>query len=319
MEVACRFAQTPGVTPNRMSILVGLHHATRYSYGRPIRLGPQIVRLRPAPHCRARIARYALTVKPARHFVNWQQDPYGNWLARFVFPEKTEEFLIDVDLNAEFAAVNPFDFFLEPYAQTWPFAFPAELSEDLAAFLAPEPAGPRLQELIRSISHQPSDTVDFLVTLNRRLKRMIRYVTRLDPGVLAPEETLRSGVGSCRDTAWLLAQLLRHLGLPARFVSGYLIQLKPDKASPEDRGVVEHDAAELHAWTEVYLPGAGWIGLDPTSGLLCGEGHLPLAATPHYRSVAPVSGTVEPCEVGFSYAIRVERIAGDGAPALSSN
>jgi len=293
-----------------MSIPVRLRHVTRYTYDRPVRLGPQIVRLRPAPHCRTRIPRYALEVTPARHFVNWQQDPHGNWLARFVFPEQTTEFLIAVDLTADLAGINPFDFFVEPYAETWPFEFPPEQREDVAPYLAPEPAGPRLRDFVQSIARTPHNTVDFLVTLNRRLEGMIRYVTRMDAGVLSAEETLGSGEGSCRDTAWLLVQTLRHIGLPARFVSGYLIQLKSDGASPDTAGSVAHDSGELHAWTEVYLPGAGWIGFDPTSGMLCGEGHLPLAAAPHFRSVTPVAGTVEPCTVGFSHAITVQRLPG---------
>ncbi len=286
-----------------MSIPVGLHHITRYFYDRPAGLGPQVVRLRPGPHCRTRIPSYSLTVTPARHFVNWQQDAHGNWLARYVFPEKTTEFSITVDLRADLDVINPFDFFVGPYAETWPFQFPPELNDDLAAFFKPEPATPRLTEFIASIAREPRNTVDFLVDLNQRLQRTIRYLIRMEPGVRTPEETLAAGAGSCRDTAWLMVQILRHVGLPARFVSGYLIQLASDS--------VLHDQANLHAWAETYLPGVGWIGLDATSGLLCGEGHIPLAATRHFRSAAPVSGTVEPCQATFSHDIGIVRLAAE--------
>ena len=291
-----------------MSILVSLHHVTAYRYSHPIALGPQIIRLRPAPQSRTPILSYSLKVTPTQHFINWQQDPNGNWLARYVFPERTRELTVTVDLLAEMSVINPFDFFIDPLATNFPFAYPHEFAKELAPYLRKSKLSPRLASFLDSIPRKPVNTIDFLVALNQRLQREIAYVVRMEPGVQSPEKTLTLASGSCRDTAWLLVQILRRLGLAARFVSGYLVQLVPDLKALDGPVGATADFTDLHAWTEVYLPGAGWIGLDPTSGLLCGEGHIPLAATPHYQSAAPISGAVEPAKVNFSFEMKLARV-----------
>nr|WP_313402451.1 transglutaminase family protein [Pseudomonas sp.] len=291
-----------------MSIHVALHHVTHYRYDRAVNLGPQVVRLRPAPHSRTRILSYALKVEPGQHFINWQQDPQGNYLARLVFPEKTREFKVEVDLVAEMAVFNPFDFFLEPYAERIPFAYTEGEQRELAPYLIKLPATPLFAKYLASISREPVPSIDFLVDLNQRLSTDIRYLIRMEPGVQTPEQSLELASGSCRDSAWLLVQLLRHLGLAARFVSGYLIQLTADVKSLDGPSGTEQDFTDLHAWCEVYLPGAGWIGLDPTSGLFAGEGHIPLACSPEPSSAAPITGGLDECEVEFEHLMSVERV-----------
>ena len=291
-----------------MSIHVALHHVTHYTYDRPVQLGPQVIRLRPAPHSRSRILSYSLQVEPAEHFVNWQQDAFANYQARLVFPKKTTAFKVTVDLVTEMAVFNPFDFFLEPSAEEVPFKYSDTVREELQSYLNKDNKTPLFKKYLASMDRKRQRTIDFLVQINQRLHQDIRYTIRMEPGVQTPEETLTLQSGSCRDTAWLLVQLFRHMNIAARFVSGYLIQLAPDVKSLDGPSGTEVDFTDLHAWCEVYLPGAGWVGLDPTSGLLAGEGHIPLACTPQPSAAAPIEGLMDEAEVAFSHEMKVTRI-----------
>src|SRR5499427_7521778 len=299
-----------------MSIRVALTHATRYRYDRAVSLAPHVVRLRPAPHCRTSIPSYSLRIKPADHFLNWQQDPFGNHQARLAFTQPARELTVEVDLIAEMSTINPFDFFIEGYAEKHPFEYEGTLAGELAPYREPAVIGARvaalIEELRAGVARAGRRSVDVLVDINRELSQRLRYDIRMEPGVFAPEETIERGHGSCRDFAWLEVAILRRLGFAARFVSGYSIQLRPDVAAIDGPSGVSEDVADLHAWTEVYLPGAGWVGLDPTSGLLAGEGHIPLACTALPSSAAPVTGWAMSDVPGrLTFAMSVTRVHED--------
>ena len=302
-----------------MPVTVALNHSTEYEFDRLVDIHPHVVRLRPALHTRTPIKSYSLKVTPADHFVNWQQDPFGNFLARYVFPERSRRLRFEVDLIAEMTVINPFDFFLEEEAQVFPFQYDSDVKRDLAPYLQRNPSGRLVRAWLNRVKLKPQGTVDFLVALNQRLQNDVGYVVRMEPGVQTPEQTLKLGLGSCRDSAWLLVQILRALGLAARFASGYLVQLSSDEIPLEGPTGPGSDFTDLHAWAEVYLPGAGWVGLDPTSGLFAGEGHIPLACTPEPGSAAAIAGATGPCEANFSYDNSVSRIHEDPRVTLPIN
>ncbi len=292
-----------------MAITVSLHHKTHYRYDRPASLSPQIIRLRPAPHSRTPILSYSLSISPKKHFLNWQQDPQGNFLARVVFPEKISEFKVEVDLVAELPVINPYDFFLEPHAEKFPFQYIDSLQEELEPYLCPAvDTGALFKEFFAGIDKGEQPTINFLTNLNALVQQRISYNIRMEAGIQTPEETLKKGSGSCRDSAWLIINLFREIGLAARFVSGYLIQLTADLKAVDGPSGTEVDFTDLHAWAEVYLPGAGWVGLDPTSGLLAGEGHIPLACSPQPLSAAPITGSLEDVGTTFEFDMSIQRI-----------
>ncbi|WP_174803825.1 DUF2126 domain-containing protein [Martelella limonii] len=294
-----------------MSIKAAIYHLTHYKYDNPVNLGPQIIRLKPASHSKTKVISHSLKVTPENHFVNLQQDPYGNYQARFVFPDPVTEFKIEVDLVADMTVYNPFDFFVEEQATKYPFDYDEAIREDLSIYRTPEPMGPLLKAYMEKLDlSEGQGTVDLIVGINARLQNDVNYIIRMEPGVQTPEETLERKSGSCRDSAWLLVQILRNMGLAARFVSGYLIQLEPDLKAIDGPSGTDHDFTDLHAWAEVFLPGAGWIGLDATSGLLTGESHIPLAATPHYRNAAPITGGYSgKAETSFDFDMSISRVS----------
>ncbi|MEM9068762.1 MAG: transglutaminase family protein [Myxococcota bacterium] len=292
-----------------MSIRVALRHITDYRYDRLVHLGPQQVRLRPASHSLTVPLRYTMDVSPGDHFVHWQQDPLGNRLARLVFPEKTDHFRVDVELVVDLEPLNPFDFFIEADSAETPVRYAEDSAAALRPFLRKAEWGAEFASLVKTLA--PKDgvrTIDWLVEVNQAIQKRVEYVVRMEPGVQTPAETLALGRGSCRDSGWLLVQLLRHFGIAARFVSGYLIQLVHDVKPLEGPSGPTSDFTDLHAWAEAYLPGAGWIGFDPTSGMLAAEGHIPLACTPVPGAAAPVTGALDECEVEFTHEMSVRRI-----------
>ncbi len=292
-----------------MATRVAIHHHTQYEYDRTVFVSPHLIRLKPVAHSRAIIESYSLTIKPENHVVHWQQDPFGNFIARVDFWESMQMMSIDVDITASLVPINPFDFFLDTYAQSFPFSYDAQLTKDLAPYLNIVENGPRLMSWLQQVDRTERGTVDFLINLNRRINQDIAYSIRMEEGVLTAEETLESAIGSCRDSGWLLVQILRHFGLASRFVSGYLAQVAPDVQAPADVDNPIVNSLALHAWAEVFIPGAGWIGLDPTSGMLATEGHIALACTPDPTGAAPVTGTTDVTATTLSYINTLVRLA----------
>jgi transglutaminase-like putative cysteine protease len=285
-------------------VCVALRHRTSYSFDHPVVLAPHSIRLRPSPHCPVPILRYELCIDPRDADVRWHHDPHDNWVARVFFSHPAERLDIEVRIDARLDPLNPFDFYVDDWALGYPFAYPRALARELAAYLWCDEPSARMRALVEEVRSRVTgrNTTEAIAIANRLVHERVEYLTRDEQGVLEPDETLARGCGSCRDSAWLLVQLLRHLGIAARFSSGYLVQL----ARPPD---VPHDSLALHAWCEAYLPGAGWIGLDATSGLVTAEGHIPLASVAHPETAAPVSGSFMGAGSSLSFDMRVERLS----------
>ena len=302
---------------------IQLLHRSTYEYAQPVALGPHQVRLRPTPHARAHVESYGLHAPPEAT-LRWQQDPAGNHVAHLTFPvaARLPRLELLVELAVEIRPVNPFDFFLDDRCKEVPFAYPPAVSSELAPCLVQAGSeqddgalrgGPLLTAFLEALP-TGGPTVDVLVALNRAVHQRIRYVVREEAGLYTPEETLAQGRGSCRDQAVLLVAALRSRGLAARFASGYLVQLADEGMIPDQPKGVLTDVADLHAWAEVYLPGAGWIGLDSTSGLFCGEGHIPLACAANPALATPVEGTADLPAHRVTFTLSLARLGHEPRP-----
>ncbi len=297
---------------------VVIQHRSRYIYPRPALLGPQLIRLRPADHTRALIERYKLAIEP-EHRLHWQRDPHGNHVARVTFKagQTTTALDIVVELAVDIRPVNPFDFFIDDRVKTVPFRYPEHLDAELAPYLETgDPAyriGRKVTDFLAALPAQ-GDTMAILTGLNTAVRARIAYVIRDEPGVWTPEETLGYGRGSCRDAAVLLVAMMRARGIAARFVSGYLVQLTDEGMIPDQPKGVDRDVVDLHAWAEAFVPGAGWIGFDGTSGLLCGEGHIALAATASPSHASPLDGTSDVGASAVEFSTSIARLGHEARP-----
>lgn len=272
-----------------------------YRFDRPVRLAPHLMRLRPAPHCRALVRAYSLKVEPGGCAIDWLRDSFDNHLARLSFDRPIPGLSVDIGLKLEVTEVAPFELPVDASALFYPFEYRQHLHAGLAPYLQVAESGSLLRGWLQRTDCRRRFTLNFLADLAGRVRSEIDYCVRMQPGVQSCEQTLLLGSGSCRDSAWLLVQILRHLGLASRFASGYLLQTADDSAFDDDR-------IELHAWAEVYIPGAGWMGLDSTSGLFTGPGHIPLACAPEPLAAAPLSGRISRCSVMLEFHTAVSRI-----------
>lgn len=300
-----------------MSSQVLVRHHTCYRYDRPVSLGPQIIRLRPVAAAQPFIQTYALRIAPPYVAQTWQHDAYGNQVAKVVFDGQVRFFDITIELEADLTPRNPFAFTLHPAALSWvqpapsqsggafkqPFYAYAPPAMPLQLYLDASHAGAGCMAFLANwLPTAPTETVAMLVALNKAVASHIQYQLRMEPGVWSPEETLERQSGSCRDSAWLMVALLRRLGFVARFVSGYLIQ------SGQSAEGEELLTCDLHAWAETFIPGAGWVGFDTTSGFLTAQTHVALAASPTPEDAAPVSGLLDQCHATFDVSMQAQRL-----------
>lgn len=261
---------------------IRIRHLTQYSFSEVVKLSEHRLLLRPREGHDVRIASSRLDVSPV-HKTKWSRDIYGNSVGLLVLPEPARELRIESEVVIEHYAEQPLDFVVDARAVTFPFPFEPEDRLDLLPYHTHTWPN-QVQQLKRWVEQfwQPGQSIETFLLLdqiNKAIATQLRYGTREAPGVQSPATTLQLGAGSCRDFAALFIEACRYLGLAARFVSGYL-----HNGDSQQHG-------STHAWSEVYLPGAGWIGFDNTSGLVAGPQHIATAVHRHPESIPPVSGS----------------------------
>ncbi|MCE0521511.1 MAG: transglutaminase family protein [Methylacidiphilales bacterium] len=262
---------------------IRIQHRTTYLYAEPVRLGPHRVMVRPREGHDLHIESSILTIRPA-HTVHWLRDVNGNSIALVDFTERADELMIYSELVLDHYDSDPLDFRVEPYAVHYPFVYDPWTLPELTAFthiVFPADAE-RVRQWLGQF-WQPGklvETVSLLKRLNRFIHETFIYTRRDEFGVQRPGRTLEKNSGSCRDFATLFIEACRSWGLAARFVSGYMLC-----------EATEAGNASTHAWAEVYLPGAGWKGFDPTSGAVVGSQHVAVAVSRHPEAATPISGS----------------------------
>ncbi len=279
-----------------------ISHVTEYVFQDRVSLLPHRLLLRPRENHNVRIESSVLEILPA-HTVQWKRDVLDNSVAVVSFSEPSDRLRIHSTVVIQHYEDNPFDFLVDDYAFIHPFDYSMEERAELAPFLkAVYPADQGVvQNWLNGLGlQQPMETFALLDRMNHEIAGRFFYQMREEQGVQAPALTLARNSGSCRDFAALFLEACRHLGLASRFVSGYLYA-----------AATEAGNASTHAWAEVYLPGAGWKGFDPTSGEVTGNRHIGVAVASHPEAVPPVAGSflgVTGREPVLNVAVRVSAL-----------
>lgn len=288
-----------------MSTRIALTQRYEYRFSRSVQLSTHWLRLRPAPHTAGRISAYSLRVHAETHYLNWLRDPFENHLARLDFPDPTDAVTLEIDLIAELEPVNPFEFLVEPFAASHPFDYPEQLRKELAPYLRRGTSGSKLNQFLKKLKLKSGYITEQIGAINEYVSNALAVTGPGNPGAIDLETVLHQGHGSAWELAWLLTLTLRNVGLAARVTQGYRIFLDAKAKT---------DTVSNHAWSEVFLPGAGWVGLDPCGGLFINEGYIPLASAPEPLRVLPIAGYRECCEETFNETISIRRLS----PKISS-